>query len=572
MYRPRYQGNIMIDRPWLTSYPDGVPADIDPQAYAGPGVSAATLLERCFSQYAARCACVYMGHETTYAQVEQQSRAMAAYFQSLGLQRGDRVALMMPNVPQYLVAVIAVLRAGLVVVNVNPLYTPRELSHQLRDSGASTIVVLENFASTLQQCEHETPVKHVVLAALGDSLGWLKATVVNAVVRHVKKMVPAFALKASVVRFNTALARGARAPWQPPELSSQDLALLQYTGGTTGVSKGVMLTHGNVVANLLQSQAWYQPTLRQVPPGEAVTAVCALPLYHVFSFTINMMLHFSVGGGLILLPNPRDLPAMFKALKGRKFHLFAAVNPLFLAIAKHPLAPTVDWSSLKLAMGGGTPTMAATARAWQALTGRVICDAYGLSETAPSAICNPTDTTVFSGTIGLPLPSTEVKLLDEAGQLVPPGTPGEICIRGPQVMAGYWQRPDETALVLMADGFLRTGDIGLMDERGQFTIVDRKKDMILVSGFNVYPTEVEDIITQLDGVLECAVIGEPDERSGEAVKAFVVRSKPTLTENDVHAHCVKNLAGYKRPRFIEFRDALPKTPVGKVLRRELRSA
>ena len=553
---------------WLTQYPEGVPHNIDPDQYA----SLAALLEDSFSRYADRTAYIFLGKRFTFAEVDQQSRALAAYLQSLGLEKGDRVALMMPNVPQYPIAVAGVLRAGLVVVNVNPLYTPRELEHQLKDSGAKAIVILENFAHVLQQCQKAVPTKHVILAAMGDRLGLLKGAVVNYVVRNVKKLVPAHQLQGDVVRFNEVLATGARATLKPVAVSGDDIAVLQYTGGTTGVSKGAVLKHRNLVANLLQCEAWYVPAMRKVPAGEQVVTVCALPLYHIFAFTVNMMLSLRMGGANILLPNPRDLPAVFKELARQPFHSFPAVNTLFNALAHHPDMAKVDWSSLVLSMGGGMAVQQATARLWLEKTGCPIIEGYGLSETSPVATANPSDSATFTGTIGLPLPNTEVKLIDDEGNEVALGSTGEIAVRGPQVMAGYWQRPDETAKVMSADGFLRTGDIGVMDERGYVRIVDRKKDMILVSGFNVYPNEVEDVVTQLDGVLECAVVGVPDEKSGEAVKVFVVKSRDELTEADVRAHCEANLTGYKRPRYIEFRAALPKTPVGKVLRRELRDA
>ena len=496
---------------------------------------------------------------------------MAAYLQGLGLARGDRVAIMMPNVPQYPVAVAAILRAGYVVVNVNPLYTPRELEHQLKDSGAKAIFIVENFAGTLQKVADSVPTKKVILAALGDMLGFIKGRLVNHVVRNVKKMVPPFDLPAAV-RFNDALAKGRGMTLTEPKIGPDDIAVLQYTGGTTGVSKGAVLLHRNLVANVLQSEAWYQPALKKIPPGEQIVTVCALPLYHIFGFTTNMMLAMRMGGCNLLIPNARDFAALLKDLSREKFHSFPAVSTLFNALANHPDFDKVDWSTLKISVGGGMAVQQATARLWLEKTGCPICEGYGLSETSPSATCNPVDSTIYSGNIGLPMPGTELKLLDDDGREVPPGTPGEIAIKGPQVMAGYWQRPDETAKVMTADGFFRTGDIATVDERGYFKIVDRKKDMILVSGFNVYPNEVEDVITQMPGVLECAAVGVPDAKAGEAVKVVVVKKDPAVTEADVRSYCEANLTGYKRPRSIEFRDELPKSAIGKILRRELREA
>ena len=552
---------------WLKSYPEGVPADIDVGQYS----SLVALLEESFSRFANRCAYSFMGKEVSYAEVDQQSLAMAAYLQSLGLVKGDRVAIMMPNVPQYPVAVAAILRAGYVVVNVNPLYTARELEHQLKDSGAKAIVIIENFAATLEKCIAQTPVQHVVLAAMGDRLGVLKGSLVNYVVRKVKKMVPAFHLP-QAVRFNEALAKGAQNPFSRPELSGGDIAVLQYTGGTTGVSKGAVLLHRNVIANVLQSDAWNAPSMKRIPANEQPTSVCALPLYHIFAFTVNMMLGMRMGGKTILIPNPRDLPAVLKELSKHTFHTFPAVNTLFNGLANHPDFGTVDWSNLKVSLGGGTAVTPNVAKLWLEKTGCPICEGYGLSETSPSASCNPTTSTEFTGTIGVPIPGTFMKLLDDEGQEVTTlGTPGEIAIKGPQVMAGYWQRPDETAKVMTADGYFKSGDIGTVDARGFFKIVDRKKDMILVSGFNVYPNEVEEVASACPGVMECAAIGVPDEKTGETVKLVVVRKDPALTEAQILAYCRDNMTGYKQPRVIEFRDELPKTPVGKILRRELRN-
>ena len=555
----------MTERIWLQSYPQGVASDIDPNAYA----SLVALMEESFAKYADRTAYSFMGRDVRYAETDQLSTRLAAYLQSLGLERGDRVAVMMPNVPQYPVAVAAILRAGYVLVNVNPLYTPRELQGQLTDSGAKAIIIIENFAATLAQCIPNTPVRHVVLCAMGDQLGMLKGALVNYVVRKVKKLVPPFSLPGAV-RFNDALALGARARFTKPQIGPDDLAVLQYTGGTTGVAKGAMLLHRNVIANVLQSEAWNQPVMDRVPQGIQPTAVCALPLYHIFAFTVSMMLSMRNGSKLVLIPNPRDLPAVLKELSKHQIHSFPAVNTLFNGLANHPDFHTVDWSHLKISVGGGMAVQSAVAKLWLEKTGCPICEGYGLSETSPSASCNPTTSKEFSGTIGVPLPNTWFKLLDDAGQEVAPGQPGEIAIKGPQVMAGYWQRPDETAKVMTADGYFKTGDIGTMDARGFFRVIDRKKDMILVSGFNVYPNEIEDVVAQLDGVLEVACIGVPDAKTGEAVKLVIVRKSPELTEEAVRAYCRANMTGYKHPRVIEFRDELPKTPVGKILRRELR--
>lgn len=555
----------MTDRLWLKSYPPGVPAEIDPSQYR----SLVALMEESFRNFASRTAYSFMGKDVSYAQVDSLSQALAAYFQSLGLVKGDRVAIMMPNVPQYPVAVAAILRAGLIVVNVNPLYTPRELEHQLKDSGAKAIVIIENFAHTLEQCIGHTEVRHVVLCAFGDMLGLLKGAVVNYVIRNKRKMVPPFNLP-QAVRFNEAIARGTRAPFKAPAVAADDVAVLQYTGGTTGVSKGAALLHRNIIANVLQSEAWNQPVMDKIPAGEQPTTVCALPLYHIFAFTVGMMLTMRTGGKLVLIPNPRDIPAVLQELSKHTVHSFPAVNTLFNALANHPDFNKVDWSHLKVSLGGGTAVQSAVARLWLEKTGCPICEGYGLSETSPSACCNPTTSTEFTGTIGVPLPSTDIKLLDDEGHEVPRGQPGEIAIKGPQVMAGYWQRPDETAKVMTADGYFRTGDVGVMDERGYFRIVDRKKDMILVSGFNVYPNEIEETVAECPGVLECAAVGIPDEKSGEAVKLVIVSKDPGLTEAAVRAFCRDNLTGYKQPKIVEFRTELPKTPVGKILRRELR--
>ncbi|MET3442346.1 long-chain acyl-CoA synthetase [Variovorax paradoxus] len=557
----------MTDRPWLGSYPQGVPADIDPSQYP----SLVALMEESFTKYADRTAYSFMGKDVSYGETDKLSKAFAAYLQGLALVKGDRVAVMMPNCPQYPIAVAAILRAGLILVNVNPLYTPRELEHQLKDSGAKAIVIMENFGTTLQQCIAATPIKHIVLAAMGDRLGFLKGALVNYVVRNVKKLVPQFSLPGAV-RFNDALDQGASRTLQVPVIGPDDVAVLQYTGGTTGVSKGAVLLHRNVIANVLQSEAWNEPAMAQVPAGEQPTGVCALPLYHIFAFTVGMMLSMRTGGKLILIPNPRDLAGVLKELSKHTIHTFPAVNTLFNGLANHPDFNIVNWKNLKVLVGGGMAVQAAVAKLWLEKTGCPICEGYGLSETSPSATCNPTNSKAYTGTIGLPLPNTWLKLLDDEGREVPPGQPGEIAIKGPQVMAGYWQRPDETAKVMTADGYFKSGDIGMVDERGYFKVVDRKKDMILVSGFNVYPNEIEDVVAQIPGVLECAAVGIVDEKTGEAVKLVIVKKDGSLTEAQVREYCKANLTGYKQPRIVEFRTDMPKTPVGKILRRELRDA
>jgi long-chain acyl-CoA synthetase len=554
-----------MERTWLKSYPAGVPQHVNANEYA----SLVELLDDSFRKFADLPAYKFMGRDYPYAQVDEMSRAFATWLQGQGFAQGDRVAVMMPNIPQYPVVVAGILRAGLVVVNVNPLYTPRELEHQLKDSGARGIIVFEKFATTLQQVLHEVPTKKIVLASVGDTLGLIKGTLVNYVLRKVRKDIPAFDLPGAV-RFNDAIAQGRRGTFKPVAVKSDDIAVLQYTGGTTGVSKGAVLLHRNLIANLLQSEAWYQPAIRKIPKGEQVVTICALPLYHIFGFNTNMMLGLRMGGCNLLVANPRDIGATLKDLQRQPFHSLPAVNTLFNALANHPDFDKVDWSRLVLSVGGGMAVQQATAKLWLEKTGCPICEGYGLSETSPAASCNPVDTTAYSGTIGLPMPDTDLALLDDDGNEVGPGQRGEIAIRGPQVMAGYWQRPDETAKVMTADGFFRTGDIGEVDERGYFKIVDRKKDMILVSGFNVYPNEVEDVVALLPGVLECAAVGVPDEKAGEAVKVVIVKKDTALSETDVRTWCESNLTNYKRPKFIEFRTELPKTPVGKILRRELR--
>ncbi|MEY3427114.1 MAG: Long-chain-fatty-acid--CoA ligase [Pseudomonadota bacterium] len=559
---------MMADRVWLSSYPEGVPAEIDASQYD----SLVSLMEESFSKFADRTAYSFMGHNIGYRETDVKSQALAAYFQSLGLEKGDRVAVMMPNVPQYPVAVAAILRAGLVVVNVNPLYTPRELAHQLKDSGAKAIVIIENFAVTLQKCIANTQVKHIVMCAMGDMLSLTKGALVNFVVRNMKKMVPDFDLPGAV-KFNQALALGRQAVFNKPLVRSDDIAVLQYTGGTTGVSKGAVLLHRNVIANLLQSEAWNDPVMKRVPAHEQPTSVCALPLYHIFAFTVNMMLGMRTGSKNILIPNPRDLPAVLKTLSTQTFHSFPAVNTLFNGLANHPDFHKVNWQNLKVSVGGGMAVTSAVAALWLEKTGCPICEGYGLSETSPSASCNPTTSTQFTGSIGVPLPSTAMTLLDDEGQEITAlGQPGEIAIKGPQVMAGYWQQPDETARCMTADGYFKTGDIGVRDAQGFFKIIDRKKDMILVSGFNVYPNDVEETVSSCPGVLECAAVGVPDEKTGEAVKLVIVKKDPSLTESAVRAHCRANMTGYKQPKVIEFKTELPKTAVGKILRRELRDA
>ena len=555
----------MHDRPWLSSYSQGVPADINPAQYS----SLVGLMEESFQKYARRVAYSFMGKDLTYAQTDSLSQAFAAYLQGLGLAKGDRVAVMMPNIPQYPIAVVAILRAGYVLVNVNPLYTPRELEHQLKDSGAKAIIIIENFATTLEHCIKNTPVQHIVLATVGDRLGLLKGALVNYVLRNVKKVVPAYNLPGAV-RFNAAIAKGTSGKLTKPELKADDIAVLQYTGGTTGVSKGAVLLHRNIIANVLQSEAWNEPAMRRIPAGEQPTGVVALPLYHIFAFTVSMMLGMRTGAKGILIANPRDLPAVLKELSQHKIHSFPAVNTLFNGLANHADFGTVNWSHLVISVGGGMAVQSAVAKLWLAKTGCSICEGYGLSETSPSASCNPTDSQEYSGSIGLPIPGTYFKCLNDDGVEVSLGQPGEIAIKGPQVMAGYWQRPEETVKSMTPDGYFKTGDIGVQDERGYFKIVDRKKDMVLVSGFNVYPNEVEEVVAGLAGVMECAVVGVVDEKTGEAVKLVIVKKDPALTEAQVREYCRANLTGYKQPKVVEFRTELPKTPVGKILRRELR--
>lgn len=556
----------MTDRIWLSSYPQGVPADIDTSRYA----SVVDMMEESFQKFADRAAYSFMGKELSYRQVDELSRTFGTYLQSLGMAKGDRVAVMMPNVMQYPLAVAGIMRAGYTLVNVNPLYTARELEHQLKDSGAKAIVILENFAATLEKCIAATPVKHVVMCAMGDQLGLLKGALVNYVVRNVKKMVPDYNLPGAV-RFNAAIAKATSGTLKKVTLKADDVAVLQYTGGTTGVSKGAVLLHRNLVANLLQADAFFQPALAKIPAGEQMNEVCALPLYHIFAFTVGMMLSIRLGGKLILIPNPRDFPAVLGELAKHKIHVFPAVNTLFNGLANHPDFSKVNWKGLMVSAGGGTAVQSAVAKLWFEKTGCPICEGYGLSETSPIATSNLVTATEYSGNIGVPVPGTWIKLLDDDGNEVAPGQSGEIAIKGPQVMAGYWQRPDETAKVMTADGFFKSGDVGVMDERGYFRIVDRKKDMVLVSGFNVFPTELEDVVSQMEGIMECACVGVPDQKTGEAVKLVIVKKDQAITEDQVRAFCKENLTGYKQPKVIEFRTELPKTPVGKILRRELRN-
>jgi long-chain acyl-CoA synthetase len=554
-----------MEKIWLKHYPAGVPTEIDPNKYE----SLVALLEECFGKFRERRAFVCMDKSISYGELDDMSRDFAAYLQTTGLKFGDRVAVMMPNVLQYPVATAGILRAGMAVVNVNPLYTPRELEHQLNDSGAEAIVILENFATTLEKVLKNTRVKHVILANMGDLLGFPKGAIVNLVVRRVKKMVPPYSLP-QAVQFKSALAAGRGKPVSTRKVTPDDVAFLQYTGGTTGVSKGATLLHRNIVANVLQNDAWLQPALSKEPKVDQLLIVTALPLYHIFALTACFLLAMRAGGMCLLIPNPRDIPNLVKELQKYKPNMFPAVNTLYNALLNHPDFGKIDFSQLKASNGGGMAVQRAVADRWVKATGCPIAEGYGLSETSPTLTCNTADSAAFSGTIGLPVPSTEISIRDDAGNELPLGQAGEICARGPQVMAGYWQRPEETAQVMTKDGFFRTGDIGVMDERGMVKIVDRKKDMVLVSGFNVYPNEVEDVIAMHPGVLECAVIGVPDEASGEAVKAFIVKRDPALTEEELKSFVAERLTNYKRPKFIEFRNELPKTPVGKILRRALR--
>ena len=554
-----------MEKFWIKSYPQGVPAEIDYTRYR----SLVQLLEESFSKYAQRNAYVCMDKFITYAEVDIMSKKLGAWLQGQGLAKGARVAIMMPNVLQYPVAIAAVLRAGYTVVNVNPLYTPRELEHQLNDSGAEAIIILENFATTLEKVIARTKIKVTVVASMGDLLGGVKGTIVNFVVRNVKKMVPAFSLP-HAVRFNRVIKQGAQMTLHPVELGHDHIAFLQYTGGTTGLSKGAMLSHRNVIANLLQNEVWLQPAMDAEPKVESLTMLCALPLYHIFALTVCCLMGTRLGGMNVLIPNPRDIPGLVKEMGKYKINMVPAVNTLYNGLLNNPDFAKLDFSALKLCNGGGMAVQKAVNDRWLKVTGKSIVEGYGLSETSPVATANPAAATTFTGTIGLPIPSTDIAILNDDGQAVPLGQPGEIAIRGPQVMVGYWNRPEETANVMTPDGFFKSGDIGVMDALGYVTIVDRKKDMVLVSGFNVYPNEVEGVVAMHPGVLECAVVGVPDESSGEAVKLYVVRRDPDLTAEQLMDYCHQQLTGYKRPKHIEFRNDLPKTNVGKILRRELR--
>ena len=553
-----------MEKLWIKQYPAGVPADIDVKQYE----TVSQVLEESMKKYAARTAFICMGKSITYAQLDTASRSLGAWLQSRGLAPGGRVALMMPNIMQYPVCVAAVLRAGYVVVNVNPLYTPRELEHQLKDSGAEAIIIIENFATTLEKVVANTPVKHVVVAAMGDLLGGLKGALVNFVVRKVKKMVPDYSLPGSL-RFNDAVSQGAGMTLKPATRTREDVAFLQYTGGTTGVSKGATLLNRNIIANMLQVEAWMQPAI-DTHTDVQHNFVCALPLYHIFALTVCNMIGMRTGSCNLLIANPRDIPGFVKDLSTFKFNVFPCLNTLFNALANNPEFAKLDFSTLKISLGGGMATQRPVAERWMALTGSAIVEGYGLSETSPVATCNVANLKGFTGTIGLPVSSTEIAIRDDEGKDVPLGESGEICIRGPQVMAGYWNRADETANVMTADGFFKSGDVGIMAEDGSTRIVDRKKDMVLVSGFNVYPSEVEEVAMKHPGVLEAAVIGVPDEHSGEVPKLFIVKKDPALTEAALQAFLKEELTGYKRPKYIEFRADLPKSPVGKILRRELR--
>jgi long-chain acyl-CoA synthetase len=553
-----------MERIWLKQYPAGVPADIDVTQYS----SLVELLEESFAKFSDRKAFICMDKSISYRDLDEMSQALAAYLQSKGLQKGARVALMMPNVLQYPISTAAVLRAGYAVVNVNPLYTPRELEHQLKDSGAEAIVVLENFATTVQKVIANTAVKHVIVGSMGDLLGF-KGVIVNLVIRRVKKMVPDYSIPGAVT-FNDAIAAGRGMKFTKPAITREDVAFLQYTGGTTGVSKGATLLHQNVLANVLQNDAWLQPALKKPPIVDQMTIVCALPLYHIFALTACYLLGVRSGGTNLLIPNPRDMAGFVKELAKYQVSFFPAVNTLYNGLLNTPGFDKLDFSKLKISNGGGMATQKPVAEKWLKTTGCALSEGYGLSETSPTLTCNRADIDQFSGTIGLPVPSTYLSIRDDDGKELPLGEAGEICAKGPQVMAGYWNRPDETANVMTADGYFRTGDIGVMDENGYTKIVDRKKDMILVSGFNVYPNEIEEVIASHPGVLECAVIGVPDAKSGEAVKAFVVKKDPLVTPEDIIKYCSTQLTGYKVPKQIEFRTDLPKTNVGKILRRELR--
>ena len=553
---------------WLKHYPPGVAHEIDLTRYT----SLVQMAEETFEKHGDRAAYTCMDKTLSFNDVDLLSQAFGAWLQSKGLKRGDRVALMMPNVLQYPVAIVAVLRAGFVVVNVNPLYTPRELEHQLIDSGAQAIVILENFATTLEKVIAKTQLKHVVIASVGDLLGFPRGMIANYVVRSVKKAVPRYQLPGAT-KFNDALDDGRSQPLSRPQLGPEDIAFLQYTGGTTGVSKGAVLVHSNIFGNALVAEAWLQPALDDTSRGprpDPIVVVCALPMYHIFCLVSCMWLALKTGGHCVLIPNPRDADSMIKALSKHKFNVMPAVNTLFNSLVNHQNFQRLDFSALRISNGGGMAVQRVVADSWLKLTGCPIVEGYGLTETSSGATCNEISNTNYSGDVGMPMPSTEVSIRDDKGEEVGLGEPGEICLRGPQVMRGYWQRPEATAEVMTPDGFFKSGDIGVMLANGHVKIVDRKKDMILVSGFNVYPNEIEDVVASCPGVMECAAIGVPDEKTGEAVKLFVVKKDPALTTEQVAAHCRKELTGYKNPKVIVFRDALPKSNVGKILRRELR--
>ncbi|MDD0811401.1 AMP-binding protein [Curvibacter sp. RS43] len=560
-----------MDRIWLKHYPAAVPAEINPEQYG----SLTQLLEESFRKFADKPFSVCMDVWMSYGELDALSTALGSWLQSRGLEPGARVAIMLPNIPQFAVTMAAILRAGYTCVNVNPLYTARELEHQLKDSGASAIVILENFAHTLQSVIDKTDVKEVVVTAMGDLLGGLKGAWVTFAVRHLVKMVPAYQLPQgggrTVTPFNKALAQGRGRSLQASPANLDSIAFLQYTGGTTGLSKGAVLTHRNIVAATLQADAWFSPALARVGDPTKINSIAALPLYHIFALTL-CMLAIRQGSHMTLIPNPRDIGKFIQVLKKRTFHMLPAVNTLFNALLQHPEFKTLDFSHLCVSQAGGMAAAEGTARAWQEATGSAMVEGWGMSETCAIGTNNPVTSTSFSGTIGLPLPSIDIAIKDDAGHTVPQGQSGEICIKGPNVMTGYYQQPAENEKAFTADGFMRTGDIGVMDEKGYTRIIDRKKDMILVSGFNVFPNELEQVISLCPGVLECAAVGVPDAKQGEAIKIFIVRKDPALTEDDVLRYCRDNLTGYKQPKFIEFRTDLPKTNVGKILRRELRSS
>ncbi|HHW62817.1 MAG TPA: long-chain-fatty-acid--CoA ligase [Rhodocyclaceae bacterium] len=551
-----------MEKIWLRSYPKGVPAEVDVNEFGSLG----ELFERSVARFADKTAYVCMGKSITYAELDALSARFGAFLQSdLGLPPGARVALMMPNVLQYPVALFGTLRAGYTVVNVNPLYTARELEHQLKDSGAEAIVILENFAHTLEHVRAQLPIRHVVVTSLGEMLGFPKGAIVNFVVRHVRKLVPAWRLDGHL-SFSDALKRGASHALKPVKVGHDDIAFLQYTGGTTGVAKGAILTHRNIIANLQQAHAWISPNVTE---GREII-ITALPLYHIFSLTANCLTFLKIGASNVLIPNPRDITGFIKELAKHRFTAITGVNTLFNALVNKPEFAALDFSTLRVSLGGGMAVQQAVAEKWKKITGVQLVEAYGLTETSPAVTINPLDLKAFNHSIGLPVSSTEISIRDDDGNELPVGQRGELCVRGPQVTPGYWNRPEETRRAFTADGFLRTGDIAVIDENGFVTLVDRKKDMILVSGFNVYPNEVEDVVASHPGVLEVAAIGVPDERSGEAVKVFVVRKDPALTAEALIAYCRENLTGYKVPHRVEFRDELPKSNVGKILRRELR--